>query len=170
MAKKQIDALLWRSYMTSTSDALWGQRTNQYYIDFPKSDYEEFFGQYCVKEVDGDGNDVFSITLEPFEGKPSAGEYEVKFKKLRSGTERAGSWNMNGQFRDRAYDLWQQNRGPLKPYAAMDSDERANNYIVIFRDVDGRFHGRWIQAPDFALLPERLRRILLESKAGWSKL
>lgn len=170
MSKKQIDALLWRSYLTSTSDALWGERTNQYYVDLPRADYENFFGSDSAKGVDKDGNEIYTITLDSFEGTPSAGKYDLTFKKLRDGTERAGSWNMNGQFTDRAYDLWQHKRGPLQPFAKMDTEERKRNYMVIVRDLDKKFHGRWIQASDFSLLPVRLQHILAAATAGWKKL
>lgn len=170
MTKKQIDAVLWRSYLTSTSDALWGERTSQYYIDFPRADYENFFGPGAAKAVDKDGNETFTITLERYEGLPPAETYDVTFKKLRDGTERAGTWNMNGQFTEQAYDLWQRKRGALKTFANMDVNEKKRNYIVIVRDVDGLFHGRWIQASDFAALPEAIRQVLTESTAGWRKL
>lgn len=170
LTKKIINALLWRSYLTSTSDALWGERSSQYYIDLPRSDFENFFGQSVSKEVDKDKNEIFTITLEPFEGVPSAEKYDLTFKKLRAGTEREGTWNINDQFTDRAYDLWQQNRGPLKTFSSMDSEERKRNYIVIFRDLDGHFHGRWVQASDFVLLPDEVQQVMTKTTAGWRSL
>lgn len=170
MAQKQVNAILWRSYLTSTSDALWGERTNQYYIDLPKSDYENFFGGRATKSADSDGNQIFTITLEPYDGEPPAETYSLTFKKLREGTGRAGSWNMNGQFKDGAYALWQMGRGPIKQFAKMNPDESKKNYILILRDLDGGFHGRWIQESDFMLLPQMLQNIIGQTSAGWKQI
>ncbi len=170
MANKQIDAVLWRTYLTSTSDALWGTNTSQYYIDLPKSDYENFFGATCQKALDRDGNETFTITIEAFDGVPRVERSSLTFKKLRKGTAREGTWNINDQSPEKAYDLWRKMRGPLKTFSAMDIEERSLNYLVIVRDLDGGFHGRWIQATDFAALPEGIREILTKTTAGWKML
>jgi hypothetical protein len=170
LPKKLIDAVLWRSYLTSTSAALWGESTSQYYIDLPKFDYENFFGPSSAKGVDKEKNSVISVMLEPYEGIPAADRYELTFKKLREGTGRAGSWNMNGQHTNKAYPLWQQQRGPTKSFTQMGVEEKNKNFILILRDVDYKFHGRWIRETDFVLLPEVFQAILLSAPAGWRAL
>lgn len=170
MAKKEIKAILWRSYMAETSKALWRETTSQYYIDLPKSDYENFFGAHAVVDTDREGNTTYTITLEPFDGVPAVGSYALTFKKLRPGSRRQDTWNINGQWLDRAYKLWQPNNGPLKKFSEMSTAERSSNFLIIARDVDGRFHGRWIRSPDFAVLPEGIKEIITSRKAGWTSL
>ena len=167
MAKKQINAILWRSYLVATSRALWRETSSQYYIDLPKSDYETFFGSRAAQNTDTDGNLTYTITLKPFEGAPPVGEYDITFKKLRAGTGREGSWNINRQSLEQAYELWQPSRGPLKKFDDMSILEKDSNFLVIVRDIDGRFHGRWIQSSDFRQIPEGIRQIITSAKAGW---
>ncbi len=143
---------------------------NQYYIDLPKSNYEQFFGTGAAKSFDDDQNEIFTITLQPFDGTPKEAAYSVTFKKLRAGTARAGSWNMNGQFGDKAYPLWQKGRGPTKSFSDMPKQEREKNYILILRDVDGQFHGRWVRDSDFDALPNTLQSLLKANNAGWKEL
>jgi hypothetical protein len=168
MAIHRIDAILWRSYMTSTSDALWGKRSNQYYIDLPASDYEKFFAGHAEQSTDEEKNATFRIWLEPFEGEPLVARHQIEFEKKREGVARAGSWNINGQHSDSAYPLWKSGRGPSKPFQEMGPEEKKRNFIVIARDVEGGFHGRWIRAEDFDGLPNCIKVLLEQKTAGWS--
>jgi hypothetical protein len=170
MALHRIDAILWRSYMTSTSDALWGVRSNQYYIDLPASDYETFFDGRAEQSVDQENNSTFTIRLEPFDGEPAVAQYQIEFEKKREGIARAGSWNINGQHSDTAYPLWKSGRGPSKRFQEMEPDEKKRNFIVIARDLEGKFHGRWVRAEDFDELPNCIKTLLEQKSAGWSLL
>jgi len=170
MALKKIDAILWRSYLTSTSDVLWGTRLNQYYIDLPASDYEAFFAGHAHESSDEEGNLTFIILLEPFDGSPSVDRRQVEFEKKREGVSRAGSWNINGQHSDAAYPLWKSGRGPTRRFQEMGSEEKKKNFIVIARDVDGGFHGRWVRSEDFDRLPKSMKELLENKNAGWSQL
>ena len=164
-----IDAMLWRSYATSTSDALWGARKNQYYIELPPSDYENFFVGYSGTS-DAQGNSAYEVRLEPYEGSQPAEPYLVKIKKLRASVHRAGTWNINGQHDSSVYTLWQKGRGPTDPYTSLPSKEKNKNFLVILRDENAKFHGRWIRYSDYLALPEKVRNILDSQKAGWSLL
>lgn len=170
MSKKQLDAILWRSYLTATSTALWGLSKSQYYFELPPGDYVSFFGNQAASGQDPRGNTVLTIQLEPFEGAPPVVKYELKLTKLRDGVERAGYWQVLNQYGENAYPLWQKNRGPLKSYQDMKAAERERNFIVIVRDVDCRFHGRWIRGDDFLSLPAAIQSLLTANSFGWSAL
>lgn len=170
MALHQIDAILWRSFLTSTSDALWGTRKSQYYIDLPAGDYETFFSDHATQGVDPQGNTTYSIWLEPFDGSLPVEKYQLTFKKLRQGVEREGSWNINDQSPQNAYPLWQKERGPASPYQQMADEERKRNFLVVARDKSGRFYGRWLRGDDFDSLPAEMRDLLKARSAGWSAL
>jgi hypothetical protein len=156
--------------MTSTSDALWGGRKNQYYIDLPAGDYESFFAGCAEQGTDEENNPTFTIWLEPFAGTPGVARHRIEFEKKREGIGREGSWNINRQHLDHAYPLWQRERGPTKRFQDMNADEKTRNFLVVARDVEGRFHGRWVRPEDFSSLPTRIKNLLEQKRAGWSLL
>lgn len=172
MSRKQIDAILWRKYLTATSHAVWGISSSQYYFELPDRGYDQFFGRNCISSTDSDGNRTFKITLESFDGDPSSGPREVTFAQKRPGVHREGSWTVDS-IRDgsgSAYDLWRKNRGPTAEYEKLPAAEKDTNYIVVVRDTDGRFHGRWIRGTDFDALPSAVRDILSSENAGWRRM
>lgn len=172
MSKRQIDAILWRSYLEATSSALWELNNSQYYIELPKQepDYSEFFGNSAAKAKDPQGNDLYTIQLAPFEGISPVGGYNLKIVKLRDGVERAGNLQVLEQRGESAYPLWQRDRGPEKKAQSMSLDERKKNFIVIVRDTSGLFHGRWIRDTDFDALPDRIKTLITSKTFGWSNL
>ncbi len=172
MSQKQIDAILWRKYLTATSHAVWGVSSSQYYFELPDRGYEQFLGTKCSQFKDNDGNQAYKITLESFEGVPSAAPRDVTFAKKRPGAHREGNWTVDS-IRDgtgTAYDLWRKSRGPAARYEQLPPAEKEKNYIIIVRDIDGLFHGRWIRGSDFDALPTRVREALASENAGWRKL
>ncbi|MCC6414778.1 MAG: hypothetical protein IT582_02585 [Opitutaceae bacterium] len=169
---KKVDAILWRKYLAATSHAVWKVSTSQYYFELPVGEFQKFFAGNYTPTVDPEGNDNFTIVLEPFDGEPGVGSHEVTFVRKRPGSAREGKWTVDS-IRDgakKAYALWHRNRGPLSRYENLSDNEKEKNYIVIVRDVDGRFHGRWIRGTDFDALPTMVQNILSSSPAGWSKL
>jgi hypothetical protein len=171
MSLKRINAILWRKYLAATSSALWKLSKSQYYFELAgtEPDYDQFFGDKATASQDERGNSLFTIQLEPFEGHPSVEAYELKFTKLRDVVERAGDWQVH-QSGENAYALWRASRGPLKSFQDMDEAERKLNFIVIVRDVDGRFHGRWIPGDEFHSLPVAIQNLLISKNVGWSNL
>lgn len=173
MSRKQIDAILWRQYLAATSHAVWKVSTSQYYFELPDRRYQDFFGGNCRSFTDKDANEAFTIRLEALDGAEPVAEHEVTFTKKRASASRDGKWTADS-IRDgktvRAYDLWREKRGPLKRYEHLDPDEKEKNYIVVARDIDGRFHGRWIRGADFDALPISIQKILMSGTAGWRKL
>jgi hypothetical protein len=172
MSRKPIDAILWRKYLAATSHAVWGVNSSQYYFELPDRGYEQFFGKNFTPFKDRDGNSAFRISLESFNGNPSAGPRDITFAKKRPGVHREGNWTVDS-IRDgsgTAYDLWRKNRGPVDQYDNLPPDEKDKNYIVIVRDTDGLFHGRWVRGSDFDVLPIKIQNILSSENAGWRQL
>lgn len=172
MTKKQIDAILWRSYLAATSSTLWELSKSQYYIELSPAepDYVEFFGGYTEKSQDPQGNEAFVIRLEPFQGESPVDGYDLKLVRLRDGTARAGKWQVLGQRGKTAYPLWQKNRGPLQPFQKMKPGERGRDFLIIVRDIAGAHHGRWLQGKDIDSLPAKIKKLLTSKNVGWSKL
>jgi len=170
MTKKRINAILWRSYLSATSAALWGTNKSQYYFALSKDDYSGFFGNRATQSIDAQQNSVYTICLEPYEGMHPAGPYDLSIIKLRDDAARSGEWQMIDQSVERAYALWRKARGPVDKYENLPPAERSRNFIVIARDVDFRFHGRWIRGSDFATLPTAIQELLTKKSVGWSTL
>jgi hypothetical protein len=172
MSRKQIDAILWRKYLTATSHAVWEVSTSQYYFELPADEFKDFFNGNYRFSVDAEGNENFTISLEPFDGEPKVGSHNVTFARKRPGSAREGKWTVDS-IRDgkaKAYDLWRRNRGPISRYESLSEAEREKNYIAIVRDVNGHFHGRWIRGTDFDALPVAVQDIISSALAGWRKL
>lgn len=173
MTLKQIDAILWRSYLKEASKAIWGDSNSQYYFEVAGSDLTDFFGSN-FEHYKKDGNDSFVINLEEFEGADPAEKHKIHLTLKADTKARKGMWVVNNAIRDgsnwRAYDLWRQGRGPIARYDELTSDEKSKNYIVIARDVDGGFHGRWIRGSDFDALPMTIQEALKSKGAGWREL
>jgi hypothetical protein len=138
----------------------------------PDRGYQEFIGNNCTQFIDKDGNQAFKIVLQGFEGEDSANPHEVIIAQKRSGVHREGTWTVDS-IRDgsgAAYDLWRKNRGPIARYNDLPPGEKDKNYIVIIRDTDGCFHGRWVRGSDFDALPNRVQEALKSENAGWRQL
>ena len=172
MSRKQIDAILWRKYLSATSHAVWEVSSSQYYFELPDADYQNFFDGNCPSFTDKDGNQAYTLTLEAFDGQQAVGPHNVTFAQKRPGAHRAGKWTVDS-IRDgngRAYELWRRNRGPIDQYLNLPVAEKEKNYILITRDIEGGFHGRWIRGSDFDVLPIKIQEKLKSANAGWSKL
>jgi len=172
MSLKQIDAILWRKYLGATSAAVWATNNSQYYFELPSGDYTQFAGKSRRSFIDKDGNQAFKITLEAFDGAPHASPHEVTFAQKRKGAARGGNWTVDSirEGISKAYELWHAKRGPIDQYERLPPAEKEKNYIVIVRDVDNHFHGRWIRGSDFDALPSAVREKLLSASFGWSPL
>ncbi len=172
MARKKVDAILWRKYLAATSHAIWEVSNSQYYFELPVGNFHEFFKGNCENYVDSEGNDSFAISLEPFDGELKLGPHKVTFVRKRPGSAREGKWTVDS-IRDgkaKAYGLWRRERGPISRYESLPDTEKEKNYIVIARDIDGRFHGRWIRGTDFDALPVAVQNTLSSALAGWRTL
>ena len=170
MSLKQINAILWRSYLTSTSDALFGIKKSQYYIEMPVGggDYLQFINGAGKTFVDDNGNNCVTFPVVEVEGGICE-QREMTFKVLREDAARAGNMNIEDQSPANAYPLWSAGRGPLAVYEKAINDA-APQYAVIFRDVDNCFHARWIRHEDFQSLPENVTKLLQTKPAGWESL
>lgn len=170
MALRKIEAILWRSYLAATSDALWGVGSSQYYIEIGIGNYEDFFAGRAEESSDELGNPTFRIWLESFDGSNGVDRQPLTFKKKRPDKERGDKWTIEDQREDGAYALWRRGRGPLTRYQDMPPDEQAMTFLVIVRDVAKLFHGRWIRPDDFEALPDAIRDMLSTKGKGWSLL
>jgi len=170
MALRRINAILWRRYYTSTSDALFGKNTSQYYIELPKGggNYAEFVNGGGTWFKDPQDNDCVKFEIAELDGSDLE-KYEMTLKVLAAGKQRGGNTIIYDQSPAKAYPLWRPKRGPLRLYDKH-IDGPAPQYAVIVRDIHNSFHARWIRHEDFLALPHEIRDLLDAKDAGWDHL
>lgn len=162
--KKKVSALLWRRCQKATLDTLLGESRGQYHIALPDRDYDKFFFNISPINRTSIGGFDIPVTLAPFLGPMAIPASQITFHYLGDESQRK-DWNIQSQRPNTAYPLWRQGRGFLDREHVGDRD-----YIVIARDVDGMYHGRWLRSDVFLSLPETVRNVLKGSDAGWSNL
>jgi 5-methylcytosine-specific restriction protein B len=161
---KRVSAILWRKCNKATFDSLNDLSDGQYDIRLTKNDYEHFFlALPPVDQTDLGGYSLY-VPLEPFVGPQAvaATEIKVRFMGEKSGRK---DWNIPSQRRATAYALWRQGRGVSKAF-----NEKAQEFMLIIRDIDGKFHARWIHDRDFTALPLAVQQVLNSKEAGWKNL
>jgi len=157
----QVTAILWRKCYKATIDTLNDRSKGQFHIALPQRNYEEFFVGVPKKDETSRGGFTLDVPIEPFSGSEPVGAetLSVRFMGEESGR---GDWNIPSQRSATAYPLWRPNRG-----APTEFDSDAREYLVIVRDVQSKFHARWIQDAYFDALPPDIQDILNSDNAGW---
>jgi hypothetical protein len=166
MANIQIEAILWRKYKSATSTALFGLSASQYYIELPSTggDYLGFVGEAGATFTDPQGNTSVKFSIAELD-EGVCGEYEMTITLLAPDKARAGNSRIENQSPSNAYPLWQKERGPLAPYDHA-IDEPSPQYAIVVRDVEKRFHARWLRNEDFLALPLRIQEIIQAKDFG----
>jgi hypothetical protein len=161
---KQVDAFLWRRCNKATIDSLVGDSAGQYHITLSTGKFEGFFqGLTRENTTDRDGYD-FIVPFESFTGKDPVAQQNLTIRYMGPKSARK-DWNIPSQRPQSAYELWRLGRA-----FSSRSDVGDKDFIVIARDVDNGFHGRWIKSTDFEHLPDDMKRAMSESDVGWKKL
>ncbi|WP_164706994.1 hypothetical protein, partial [Pseudomonas viridiflava] len=156
--RKELDAFLWRSCNKATLDSLLDVSRGQYDVRLTKRDYERFFrglSPHAPTALDGYN---ITVALQPFSGINPVGEAQIVVRYLGPKSSRK-DWIISSQRPDSAYELWRENRGFVSRQSVGEKD-----FIVIARDVDNGFHGRWIRSEDFNTLPDVMRQPMNSSE------
>lgn len=161
---KELDAFLWRSCNSATLDTLLGVSDGQYHIALPRRDFENFFRGLPRQNPTKKGGYEFTVQLQPFSGHDPVELTEIVVRHMGPESERK-DWNIRAQRPESAYALWRQHRGFASRQSVSDKD-----FIVIARDTDNGFHGRWIRSADFNALPAVMKGLMNSSEAGWAEL
>lgn len=116
-----------------------------------------FLGDLPRRDETNLGGYYVDIPIQPFDGDPNVPEATLRLKYMGSQSQRK-DWLFPGQATD-PYPLWAPGRG-----APAEWDEGANEYIVLIRDDQARFHARWQSGTED--LPEPLRQLLEATPSG----
>src|SRR3954463_9839310 len=162
--------LLWRKVLEATIDTLEGRSRGQYdirlarpngiegvFAGLPRSP-ETALGGY---EVAGPPAAVSAVAVPLGPGSARIPVPEPPLPVAYIGPEsRRADWRVPSQRPDSAYPLWRRGVG-LRPGTPPDQD-----YVVLVRDPENRFHARWLRGPELAALPGTLASRLEQGTAG----
>ncbi|MDN2717448.1 hypothetical protein [Janthinobacterium sp. SUN120] len=161
---KRVSAILWRKCNKATFDSLNDLSAGQYDIRLTKRDYENFFLGVAMEDVTELGGYTLKVVLEPFTGPSPVERTSIKVRFMGESSGRK-DWNIPSQRKGTAYPLWRPGRGASKVFK-----NDANEFMLLIRDANGKFHARWIHHADFSALPQDIQNILNQSEVGWENL
>ena len=161
---KTISAFLWRNANTATVDSLIGESKGQYDIRLTSIDFIDFFKTLHQKNHTAHGGFEIVVPIESFDGLLKVDEKEVIIRFMGKKSARK-DWYIRAQRPDTAYDLWREKRGFLSK-----KDVGNDDYIIIARDSDNKFHARWVRSHDFQDLPLIMRDNISKAAVGWCEI
>jgi 5-methylcytosine-specific restriction protein B len=162
--RKRVVAILWRKCNKATFDSLNDLSAGQYDIRLTKQDFDNFFVGVERTEITELGGYSLIVGIEPFTGLSPVDLTSVKVRFMGESSGRK-DWNIPSQRKATAYPLWRSGRGVSQVFKPND-----NEFMLLIRDVDGKFHARWIHHADFNALPKVIQDILSRSEVGWENL
>jgi len=161
--RKELDAFLWRKCNQATLDTLLGVSEGQYHIALSRQDFSPFLRGLSQNKPTDKGGYEFNVPIQPFDGPGAVplSEIVIRYMGPESGRK---DWNIRAQRPGSAYELWRE-RGYVSRQSVGDND-----FIIIARDINNGFHGRWIRSADFVALPEEMKMPMTKSEVGWQAL
>ena len=146
--------LLWRRIVETDLQVLRGVTKGQYDIRLGRTlDIDGFLSGLPRVPNDLGGYDV-RVRLEPAPGVPAA---EIVFAYIGGQSDRR-DWRINRQHGQHAYALWREGTGVLA------TTQPGDDYAVILRDDDGKFHARWLRKGDLGRLGFAVRAAFAVSR------
>jgi 5-methylcytosine-specific restriction protein B len=160
MALVKVVAVMWRTINRASVDTLAGRSNGQYDIRLGTAEWLHNFFAGLTQEAEGDkGGFVVHVPLEALSGENPVEAQALSVKFMGADSVRK-DWNIPAQRPTTAYALWRMGRGLPTNHVFAATDQ---NWIVIARDDDNRFHARWINSERFAALPLDLQQSISAS-------
>jgi hypothetical protein len=156
--------LLWRKVLEATIDTLEGRSRGQYDIRLARPEgIERFFsGLPRTPETPLGGYDV-TVPLAAASTPIPVPETPLSVAYIGPKSQRV-DWRIPSQRPDSAYPLWRRGVGLLP------GTPSGQDYVVLLRDPEGRFHARWLRGTGLATLPQTLVARLEKGTAGVERL
>lgn len=159
--KIRVEGLLWRICNQATFDSLHGKSKGQYDIRLSsKPAVAEFFAGLAQEEPTELGGYTVHVPIAAFDGPNPVPASTLDVRYMGPKSERK-DWNIPTQRPETAYPLWRPGRGVPDTLEAA-----AKDYVLIVRDVDDAFHGRWLRGANLASLPGNVREAILAETVG----
>jgi hypothetical protein len=142
-----VPRLLWRRALDATLSTLRGESRGQYDIRLvrPPGIADFFEGLPRLQKGERGGYSV-QVPLEPATSPVPVAATSVEVAYIGPQSAR-NDWRITSQRPETAYPLWREGTGPLPSTVA------GEDFVVIVRDGEDRFHARWLRAADAARLP-----------------
>jgi hypothetical protein len=156
--------LLWRRVLQATIDTLRGESRGQYDIRLARPDGIDEFFEGLPREATELGGYTLQVPLEPVASPIAVPALSIEVAYIGPQSAR-DDWRVPSQRPDTAYPLWRDGVG------IVDSTQPGEDFVVLVRDPEGRFHARWLRQADVASLPSRISELLTgPSTAGVERL
>lgn len=148
-----VAKLLWRKVFKATIDTLRGESPGQYHITLAKPPGIADFFEGLPRESNALGGYNVQVPLEAARAPVPVAATSIEVAYIGPQASR-GDWRIPSQRPETAYPLWREGTGLL------DSTEPGEDFVVLARDPDERFHARWLRAADVPRLPADLAQAL----------
>jgi hypothetical protein len=136
-----VPKLLWRKVLGATIETLRGQSPGQYDVRLAKpAGIAEFFEGLPQEPTDLGGYNV-QVPLEAVREPVPVAATSIEVAYIGPDSRR-NDWRIPSQRPDTAYPLWRNGTGLL------DSTESGEDFVVLLRDPEGRFHARWLRGDE----------------------
>lgn len=164
MPQLHIKSLLWRKVNQATIDTLKGTSGGQYDIRLNTSaHYLTFFSSLPKINPNANGGFEFTLPLQPITGAAPVASSTVSIKYMGPNSARK-DWIISSQRPTTAYEAWKLNIAvPSIPDATIPAGQ---HYVLILKDENNNFHGRWLTDVDFSTLDQHLQAILKSADHG----
>ena len=164
MAIKKVSSILWRRVNQATINTLIGQSRGQYDIRLTSSvDLTSFFEGIEPHDMTDLGGFTMDVPIEPYEGQDPVPEEILNVRFMGEQASRSRDWYIRAQRPNSAYLLWRPGRA-FDANAALDSVNPP--YIYIIKDIDNKYHARWISGENLSLLPQEVQGLFQSMDVG----
>lgn len=159
---QKLDAVLWRRWNEATYDTLHGNSRGQYDIRLNKQDdLGDFFGGIPRTNPTAHGGFDIVVPIEPITGRTPVDASSITIRYMGPRSERK-DWYIRSQRPATAYPAWRPGVG-----VPFEFDSELNEYLLVMRDTDGKYHGRWIHHDDVGKLPRPVVLAIGSKDVGW---
>lgn len=161
MPTVRLRAILWRLMNKATFDTLAGSSRGQYDIRLGSDPrIAAFFKGLNKEDPTSLGGFTLRVQIEAYEGSNPVPRQTIEVRCMGPDSERK-DWYIASQRPDTAYPLWRCGRGAPEQFSGS-----PHELVLIARDVNGHYHGRWVKEETFQNLPEELRHELTQQEVG----
>jgi hypothetical protein len=161
MALIELKAVLWRRVNEATFDTLIGDSRGQYDIRLTTDpDVERFFEGLAQHDPTDKGGYTIDVPIAPFEGEDPVDAAVLQVRYMGPESIRK-DWYIRAQRPETAYPLWRPGRGLPTTFV-----EGKRDFVILVRDINDKFHARWISDEAFDQLPKQLRSLMLSKHIG----
>lgn len=160
--KVGVAAILFARISSTNARTLLGQFKGQYDLRLGSdAAFDSFSTGVADQDPTNNGGWTRAIPIEAVEGANPVPAQALSLRFMGPQSQRKDFY-FRGQTTS-PYPLW----APSRTHAGSSAEaDLIDDVALVVRDVEGRFHARWVQKADVGLLPEELRRVIASEQQG----